>query len=129
MPRSDADSPKFRPGDCVRVKQAITDFDYADMLLGGWTGTVVEVEAGDSTKCLIRWSPETVQAMPSRYRARCEADGIDSQEKWLDQDDLEWDEGGDAPGEESHGPASPGHAGRSELDGPERWHKGGDHRC
>lgn len=99
--------PKFARNDHVRVKRGVTDFDYADMPLGGWRGTVVEVEEGDSTTYLVRWSPETLAAIMPLYRRRCEQDGLDYQEKWLEEDDLEMGDRRPLAVEKSKGIATP----------------------
>ena len=39
-----SDTPRFRVGDKVRVKTGVIDPDFPDIPLGGWTGTVTEVE-------------------------------------------------------------------------------------
>jgi hypothetical protein len=86
--------PRFTIGDRVRVKQGVTDFDYADMPLGGWAGVVVEIEEGACTTCLVRWSPETLTMIGQLYVDRCQDDGIDFHEKWLDADELLHEPGG-----------------------------------
>ena len=90
MPESKA--ARFGVADHVRVKSGTTDSDYRDVFLGGWSGTVVEVKQGDCINCLVRWSNDTLRAMSTFYRSRCEADGRDHAEKWLDQVDLENDD-------------------------------------
>ena len=48
----------FRVGDKVRVKHGVTDVEYADMPMGGWAGTVTDVDKrGVYT---VRWSRETL---------------------------------------------------------------------
>jgi hypothetical protein len=90
---SDSQQPTFAVNEHVRVKRGVTDFDYADMPLGGWAGIVIQVEEGGCTACLVHWNGETLAAITSFYRQRCQQDGIDYTEKWLDQDDLEIDRG------------------------------------
>ncbi len=84
----------FVVGDHVRVKSGVTDFDYADMPLGGWAGVVTGVETGSCTMCLVQWNQSTVAFIAEFYRKRCEEDGIDFREKWIDADDLIHDPGG-----------------------------------
>jgi hypothetical protein len=84
---------KFAVNDHVRVKRGVTDFDYADMPLGGWAGIVIEIERGDCTTCLVCWSEVTLAAIAPFYQERCPQDGIDSEEKWLEEGDLERDDG------------------------------------
>ena len=42
-------APKFKIGDKVRVKHEFMDVDYPDMPMGGWAGTVKDVQG--STAC------------------------------------------------------------------------------
>ena len=83
---------KFQVGDRVRVKQGIRDADYPDMPLGGWAGTISEVH--DHGMYTVRWSQETLAAIHPVYLKRCERDGMDSEQYWLGDDDLEPDAGG-----------------------------------
>jgi len=83
---------KFKVGDHVRVKHGIRDTDYPDMPLGGWAGTISEIH--DDGMYTVRWSKETLAAIPSVFKKRCERDGMVLEEYWLGQDDLEPDEGG-----------------------------------
>ena len=43
-PRKPTAPPRFEPGAKVRVKRGVIDPDFADIPLGGWTGTIKEVE-------------------------------------------------------------------------------------
>lgn len=80
----------FHVGDLVRVRSGVTDPDFSDIPLGGWAGKITEVEP---PLYLIRWSQETKNMHPV-YRKRCERDGLDVEEMWLGEDDLELDAGG-----------------------------------
>ena len=71
-------SPKFKVGDKVRVKHGVKDVDYPDMPLGGWAGTVFEVDKYDTFT--IRWSKETLAAIHPVFKKRCEKDGLDLEE-------------------------------------------------
>jgi len=83
---------KFKVGDRVRVKHGITDVDYPEMPMGGWVGTITEVQGTDTFT--IRWSPETLDAIHPVFKNRCEIDGLDHEEYVLTGDDLEPDSGG-----------------------------------
>ena len=83
---------KFRVGDRVRVKHGIRDTDYPDMPLGGWAGTVSE--ARKDGMVTVRWSRETLAAIHPVFKKRCERDGMELEEYWLGEDDLEPDAGG-----------------------------------
>lgn len=85
---------RFVMGDKVRVRIGVTDPDFPDIPLGGWAGKIAEVEEGKTPLCLIRWSQETLKNMHPVYRNRCERDGLDHEEMWLGEDDLELDAGG-----------------------------------
>ena len=83
-----------RRGDPVRVRSGVTDPDFPDIPLGGWAGKITEVEENNLPLCLIRWSQETLKNMHPVYRKRCDRDGLDFEEMWLGEDDLEPDAGG-----------------------------------
>ena len=47
---------RFKPGDNVRVRHGVNDPDFPDIPLGGWAGTVKEVEEGEPpTTVLVAW--------------------------------------------------------------------------
>jgi len=83
---------KLKVGDRVRVKHGIRDIDYPDMPMGGWAGTITEVQGTDTFT--IRWSQETLDAIHPVFKNRCEIDGLDHEEYVLTGDDLEPDPGG-----------------------------------
>lgn len=83
---------KFKVGDKVRVKHGIEDVDYPDMPLGGWAGTVTEIQGTDTF--IIRWSKATLDAIHPVFKKRCEKDGLDLEVYGLTGEDLESDSGG-----------------------------------
>ncbi len=83
---------KFKPGEQVRVRHGVTDTDYPDMPLGGWTGDVVEVY--DDLMYMIKWNKETLASLHPVFKARCERDGLTFGQYCLGEDDLEPDSGG-----------------------------------
>jgi hypothetical protein len=86
--------PRFEPGNKVRVKPGISDPDFPDIPLGGWSGTVTEVEQTDNQITYeIRWDKRTLGGMPPVYRKRCERDGLDLEMMWLGEEDVEPDDG------------------------------------
>lgn len=93
MPRKKTSPERFTTGDTVRAKSGVADPDYPDTPIGGWAGRIAEVEPGDPPTCLVRWSRQTLNAMHPIYRNRCERDGLDIEEMWIAEDDLERDEG------------------------------------
>jgi len=100
---------KFNVGDRVRVKHGVADVDYPDMPMGGWAGSITEVQGTDTFT--IRWSGETLDAIHPVFKNRCENDGLDHEEYVLTGDDLEPDPGGplqiEQPTEISTKPLSP----------------------
>jgi hypothetical protein len=95
--------PILNAGDRVRVRRGVKDPDFADVPLGGWVGTVMEIDKSDGdSMCLIEWSERTLRAIHPVFKARCERDGLEYQKMWLAEEDLEPDEGPAAPIEEAH---------------------------
>jgi uncharacterized protein YodC (DUF2158 family) len=91
--RKPAFPPKFKVGDKVRVKPGIMDVNYPDLPIGGWAGIVSEVHDDDGMYT-VRWSKETLAAMHPVYKKRCERDGFEFEEYWLNEEDVEPDPGG-----------------------------------
>lgn len=87
----------FSKGDRVRVKAGVRDPDFPDMPLGGWAGTVEEVEKGRPVSYLVRWDRRTLDAIHPVFRSRCERDGLEVERMLLAEEDLEPDAGGPAP--------------------------------
>jgi Calcium binding len=88
-PRSPA---KWAAGTHVRVKSGTTDPDYPDIPLGGWAGTIQEVDQRlSSPMYLIVWNKHTLNQMHPVYRNRCERDGLELESMWLDEKDIEPD--------------------------------------
>jgi hypothetical protein len=90
-PRTTA--PRFAVGAQVRVKPGTTVPDFADIPLGGWAGTVQEVDQRPPTTFLIQWNKHTLDHMHPVFPKRCERDGLDPESMWLAEDDLEPDTG------------------------------------
>lgn len=80
----------FAVGSAVRVKPGVTDPDFPDRPLGGWSGTVRERDAAESPPlCLVAWDRRTLDGMGPGHRRRCERDGLDHDSMWLAADALE----------------------------------------
>jgi hypothetical protein len=100
MPRSKKPktAPRLRVGDKVRVKYGVADPDFEDSPLGGWAGTIKEVEqASGETTYLIAWDRATLRSMHPVYKKRCERDGLEVEAMWLGEKDLEPDDGNPVP--------------------------------
>ncbi len=96
--KNKSDSPQFQVGNKVRVKYGVIDPDFPDIPLGGWTGTITEVEqADDQITYEIKWDKRTLADMHPVYRKRCERDGLGLETMWLGEEDLEPDDGTSVP--------------------------------
>ena len=96
-----SDTPRFQVGDKVRVKHGRDRPDFPDMPLGGWSGTVTEVEqADDQITYEIKWNKRTLDGMHPVYRKRCERDGLEMESMWLGEEDIEPDDGTPVPMEQ-----------------------------
>jgi hypothetical protein len=89
----ESNGPKFPVGSIVRVRRSITDVGYPDIPFGGWAGRVIEVQEDVCTTCLVRWNQDTFAAISPLFEHWCEEGGLDFTETWLDEDDLEHDDG------------------------------------
>lgn len=74
----------------VRVKADVTSPEFPEILLAGWTGTVVEVTGKPpAEKFVIEWDAETLARMPADYITRCEAQQLYHLMACLDADAVE----------------------------------------
>jgi hypothetical protein len=88
---------RFTAGAQVRVKPATTDPDFPDIPLGGWAGTIRDVDQRSAPPTyLIEWDKHTLDHMHPVYRKRCERDGLELESMWLGEDDIEPDSGAPA---------------------------------
>jgi len=91
QPRAPA---RFAAGAPVRVKPGTTIPDFPDIPLGGWAGTIREVDQRSAPPTyLIEWDRHTLDHMHPVYRKRCERDGLEMESMWLGEDDIEPDTG------------------------------------
>ncbi|MBI1915756.1 MAG: hypothetical protein HYS12_13635 [Planctomycetes bacterium] len=86
--------PAFSVDAKVRVKAGVKDPDNPDIPIGGWCGTVAEVETS-SQPCgyLVRWDQRTLGQMHPVFVKRCQRDDLEVDRMWLDESDLEADRG------------------------------------
>ena len=95
MPKQKSKTPSaaaYKIGEKVRVRHGVKDYDYPDMPLGGWTGTIAKVH--DDGMYTVRWSKETLASIHSVFKKRCEKDGLEFDQYFIGADDLEPDRGG-----------------------------------
>src|SRR5438067_9835926 len=85
---------RFAAADPVRVRPGTTVPDFDDIPLGGWAGTIREVDARSNPPCyLIAWNQHTLDHMHPVFRKRCERDDLGIESMWLDESDIEPDIG------------------------------------
>ena len=73
-----SDTPRFQVGNKVRVKPGVSDPDFPDMPLGGWSGIVTEIiEHEGQINCVFKLDDQTLASIHPIYRKRCERDGLD----------------------------------------------------
>lgn len=93
--------PRFKVGDKVRVKPGVSDPDFPDMPLGGWSGTVTEViQQEGQINCVFELDERTLTSLHPIYKRRCEIESLDYAVMGLGEEDLEPDDGVFAPIEE-----------------------------
>ena len=81
---------RFAVGAQVRVKPGTRDPDFPDIPLGGWAGTVEDVDRRTNPpEYLVAWDLHTLDHIHPVYRKRCERDGLDCESMWLDETELE----------------------------------------
>lgn len=79
------------------MKPGTTDPDFPDIRLGGWAGTIRDVnQRSNLPTYLIEWNRHTLDHMHPVYRKRCERDGLELESMWLGEDDIDPDSGGPA---------------------------------
>src|ERR687885_2256291 len=88
---------KFPARSRVRGKAGTTDPDFPDLPLGGWTGTVREIDRNaHPASYLVEWDRHTLRHIDPAYRSRCEGQGLDLGRMWLGEGGLKPDTGGSA---------------------------------
>ena len=89
--------PAFNMGDAVRAKHGITDPDFPDIPFGGWSGEIIEIQDGSPRTYLIELNERTLRSIHPIYLTRCERDGLEADQVWLFEEDLEPDSGEPVP--------------------------------
>src|SRR3954451_9252561 len=88
---------RFAVGSKARVKAGTTIPAFEDIPLGGWAGTITEVDSRSNPPTyLIVWDRPTLGQMHPVYRKRCERDDLGVEDMWLAEDDLVPDDGSPA---------------------------------
>ena len=101
-------SPRFQVGNKVRVRQGLHDPILTETHLGGWSGTIKEIEqCEDEITYEIEWDKRTLDGMHPAYRKSCERDGLEMETMWLDEEYVEPDDGSPIPIEQPTGIKTP----------------------
>jgi Calcium binding len=92
--KSESVDPRFQVGDKVRVKPGVSDPDFPDMPLGGWSGTVTEIiEHEGQVNCVFELDERTLASLHPIFKQRSEIDGLDIGFMGVCQEDIEPDDG------------------------------------
>jgi hypothetical protein len=83
---------RFKVGEHVRVRHGVLDQEHPDMPLGGWAGTIAQVD--QHGMCLVQWNRATLASIHPIVKKRCAIDGSEFEEYWLGESELEADAGG-----------------------------------
>ncbi|MCE9567738.1 MAG: hypothetical protein K8U57_37535 [Planctomycetes bacterium] len=85
---------RFSVGSKVRVKPGTTVPGFEDIPLGGWAGSITEVDQRSNPPTYsVEWNQYTLDHMHPIYCSRCERDGLTLESMWLAETDLELDNG------------------------------------
>jgi hypothetical protein len=109
------DTPRFRVDELVRAKPGVRSGFYGDLPIGGWTGRVIAIEAGERPRYVVLWSDATMESVHTIYFERCERDDVEDNRDWLYAEELEADDGIPAAIEPPSLPEWAQHAGDAQL--------------
>lgn len=72
-------TPRFHPGDQVRVRPGVRDPDFDDCVIGGWTGRILSTGEGEDGEhlCRVKWDRETLAKIPRAVKAQADVDDLD----------------------------------------------------
>jgi len=82
--------PPLAIGDAVFARAGTPDPDFPDILLDGWIGEIVELDATVTpVRYLVQWDERTLGRMAPDCRDRCEMEDFVLDQMWLLEDDLD----------------------------------------
>jgi len=78
-------------GDRVRVKDGVVDPDDENQRIGGWTGTIIDIdESSDPVLILLEWDASTLtELMGKQALERAEREGLQGERMWLHLTEVE----------------------------------------
>lgn len=81
---------KLAPGSPVTVRGGVTMPEFPDLVIGGWTGKVIESQgSGEKLKYIIEWDAAIQEQLPDAYKQQCESQGLCTDMVCLVASDLE----------------------------------------
>jgi hypothetical protein len=83
--------PVLKVGDAVRIKNGVMDPDYEEQCIGGWTGTITDIDMdSDPPLALITWDKKTLtELIGMEVLARASRQGLDANVIWLELTEVE----------------------------------------
>ena len=92
------ESPTWKKGDCVVVKEGVRDED-AGGSLEGWQGRIEDTDTTEEGKILlgVRWDSVTLKSMPRSLLEQMEEEELDWSRYYLFPEDVEQTEARDTP--------------------------------
>jgi hypothetical protein len=76
----------------------VTDPDNPDLTIGRWCGVIEEIDTREKPAVyLIRWDGRTRENMPPVFVKRCKRDDLELDIMWLDENQIEEDDGAGLP--------------------------------
>lgn len=86
--------PEFAIGAKVRVRAGTVDPENPDLPIGRWCGVVEDVDdTTDPVSYYVTWDQRTRDNMSTQFLSRCRLEGLEIESMWLDEDQLEPDQG------------------------------------
>ena len=83
-------SSKPTSGQRIQVKDGVTMPEFPELVIGGWTGTVLETQGrGAAMKVILEWDDPILEKLPQDYREQCEAQHMLYAMACLPADDVE----------------------------------------
>jgi hypothetical protein len=99
--RKPSSPPRFSVGDQLRVKSGVADPDFPDIPLGGWVGRIMKIDRrSPASLYLVEWNESTMKNRHPIIHKRCERDGLEEENTWLGEEDIEASAGESVPMEQ-----------------------------
>lgn len=88
---------RFTMGTLVRVRAGVMDPDLPGVHLGGWRGTISQVQRGGLASYLVQWTPEALEGLKPAHQEHCKKEDLAIDKIWLLEEDLEHARGAPSP--------------------------------